>query len=540
MLHGLAVDPFADQLLLAAHVVDEALDRFGEVRHRPGRRLVRAALGGNPARLRDAYTRFVSTAEARQDEAQWEQSAILAWTDALLENYVGHGKTRIANQHTIPENLTAAVRIGTRSDTIRPHRVVFADDERKTPALLVMADTSHIVGRGRGRTAYSRFLELLRGTGHRLGLLTNGHQFRLVYAGLDFESWCEWEGDRWFDDGEGTEELNGLRQLLSPDALKPVKEGTSGLLDAVEESRKRQAELSSWLRENVRQAVERLLEDVSTANKTNTALFASLVAAGSERPLTDAEAHEALLQATVRVVMRLVVCLFAESRQLLPVDFPIYAQAYGVRSLYELLEETTRNEGGTHGLMNRSMAWPRLMALFRLIHGGSAHGAFELRPYGGALFRPGDDNSSEPVSRALHSLEPAVSVSDATVYHVLRKLLRGPLPVIKGKAKTFVEGPVDYTDLRTEFIGLIYEGLLDYKLKRTDEKIGPQVFLNLGREPVLPLSRLNEMLADDKKVCPGHRPESRGRRILDGNRLAQPRPRHSVAEGFHGPGRLLQ
>jgi len=58
---------------------------------------------------------------------------------------------------------------------------------------------------------------------------------------------------------------------------------------------------------------------------------------------------------------------------------------------------------------------------------------------------------------------------------------------------------VDYTDLRTEFIGLIYEGLLDYKLKHTDEKIGPQVFLNLGREPVLPLARLNEMLANDKK-----------------------------------------
>src|SRR5262249_54067503 len=35
--------------------------------------------------------------------------------------------------------------------------------------------------------------------------------------------------------------------------------------------------------------------------------------------------------------------------------------------------------------------------------------------------------------------------------------------------------------------------------KRTDEKIGPQVFLNLGREPVLPLARLNEMLANDKK-----------------------------------------
>jgi len=79
------------------------------------------------------------------------------------------------------------------------------------------------------------------------------------------------------------------------------------------------------------------------------------------------------------------------------------------------------------------------------------------------------------------------------IYNVLRKLLRGPLPVIKGKSKTFVEGPVDYTDLRTEFIGLIYEGLLDYRVKRTDEKIGPQVFLNLGRQPVLPLSRLTDV-----------------------------------------------
>ena len=64
---------------------------------------------------------------------------------------------------------------------------------------------------------------------------------------------------------------------------------------------------------------------------------------GYEPPLTDAEAHEALLQATVRVVMRLVVCLFAESRQLLPINDPIYAQAYGVRSLYELLGEAARH-----------------------------------------------------------------------------------------------------------------------------------------------------------------------------------------------------
>jgi hypothetical protein len=197
--------------------------------------------------------------------------------------------------------------------------------------------------------------------------------------------------------------------------------------------------------------------------------------------------------------MRLVVCLFAESRQLLPINDPIYAQSYGVRSLYELLDEVTRYEGGTHALFNRQTAWHRLMALFRLIYGGSPHGAFPMHAYGGVLFRPGDEESTDAVSRALHILEHNVAVGDGTIYYVLRKLLRGPLPVIKGKSKTFVDGPVDYTELRTEFIGLIYEGLLDYRLKRTDEQIGPQIFLNLGREPVLPLARLEEMLANDKK-----------------------------------------
>src|SRR5262249_42027052 len=154
------------------------------------------------------------------------------------------------------------------------------------------------------------------------------------------------------------------------------------------------------LRENVRQAIEILLEEVSSANRTNPNILASLVqapprqdATDSPEPLSDAEAHEALLQATVRVVMRLVVCLFAESRQLLPINDPVYAGSYGVRPLYEVLEEAIRNEGGTHGLLNRQTAWPRLMALFRLIYAGSAHGQFPLRAYGGALFRPGKADS---------------------------------------------------------------------------------------------------------------------------------------------------
>lgn len=459
-------------------------------------------------KLREDRFRFVSKVEGSRNDKEQEQ-AIRTWVDALLKKFIGFRDERVAGENRIPEKLIASVRIGTRSETLRPHRIIYADEDATKPALLVQIDTSPQVGRGRGRTAYARFLELLRGIGHRLGLLTNGQQFRLIYAGLDFESWCEWEAERWFEDAEGAEELAGLRQMLSPTEAKDGQgnlrwAGLPGMLEAVEESRKRQADLSSVLRENVRQAVELLLEEVSATNRSSSDLFASLEnQPGNEivdaRLLSGGEAHEALLQATVRVVMRLVVCLFAESRRLLPTDFPVYAQSYGVRSLYELLEESIHNEGGTHALLSRSTAWPRLMALFRLIHGGSAHGEFTLRSYGGVLFRPGKEQDEDAVSRALYILERTVPVSDATIHSILRKLLRGPLPVLRGRAKTFVEGPVDYTDLRTEFIGLIYEGLLDYRVKRTDENIGPQIFLNLGREPVLPLGRLEDMLANDKK-----------------------------------------
>ena len=178
-------------------------------------------------KLRDARTRFAAKIAA-EGEPNLDEASILAWVDALLDGYLGHKWGRIVRQNAIPEKLTAVIHIGSRSETIRPHRVVYADANATVPALLVMADTSAQVGRGRGRTAYARFLELLRGTGHRLGLLNNGFQFRLIYAGLDFESWCEWESDRWFDDGEGSEELAGLRQLLSPDSLKPIKEMSPG------------------------------------------------------------------------------------------------------------------------------------------------------------------------------------------------------------------------------------------------------------------------------------------------------------------------
>src|SRR6516165_5567448 len=120
-------------------------------------------------KLRDAQTRFKAKVES-QGEPNLDEASILTWVDALLDGYLGHKWGRVVRQNAIPEKLTAVVRIGSRSETIRPHPVVYADANATVPAPLVMADTSAQVGRGRGRTEYARSLELPRGTGHRLGL----------------------------------------------------------------------------------------------------------------------------------------------------------------------------------------------------------------------------------------------------------------------------------------------------------------------------------------------------------------------------------
>ena len=57
--------------------------------------------------------------------------------------------------------------------------------------------------------------------------------------------------------------------------------------------------------------------------------------------------------------------------------------------------------------------------------------------------------------------------------------------------------PVDFSDLSSEYVGILYEGLLDFELK-TAPAGDPVIFLAVGNQPALPLSRLEEM--DDKAL----------------------------------------
>ena len=336
------------------------------------------------------------------------------------------------------------------------------------------------LGVGRSRQLLSRVVEWLRQKQQPLALVTNGRQWRLVHAGQDYDAWCEWDIDLWFVEGVPGPQVTAWRQLINRGALVAAEGQRQGaLLTAILASRKGQADLSAVLGERVRQAVEELITAshgaIEQAQQAGSApAFADLYVAGS------------------RIVMRCIITLFAEARSLLPVDNPIYQRSYSLEGLRHTLDRRANGRGNERLSHSRS-AWPRLMATFRLIHEGSSHEALPVPHYSGALFAPGNPNSMDGIERAVALLEgPQNAITDRQVQRMLRLLTRTRMRVRQGRGNTLVDAPVDFSALSSEYIGILYEGLLDFELKQAAAN-DPVIFLAVGNEPALTLSQLEGM-----------------------------------------------
>jgi hypothetical protein len=365
-------------------------------------------------------------------------------------------------------------------ETVRPRRLWEGPRDALLP---VFVDGEGRLGVGRGRRAVSRVIEWLRGKSQPIALLTNGHQWRLIHAGLDYEAWAEWDTELWFEEGRPGAQVDALRMLLSAGALTPPRPNQPApLLAAILDSRRGQAELSAVLGERVRQAVELLIQSHGPA---------------LER-LEGALAPQEIYRAAARVVMRMIVVLFAEARELLPRDNPVYHGSYALEGLREDLDRVGTGAGAER-LRHRFGAWPRVLALFRLVFEGSHHPELSVPRYGGGLFEPGAADAQDPLLRALAVFEdPQYAPSDFHVRGMIELLTRSRVRVRQGAGSTWVEAPVDFSDLSSEYIGILYEGLLDYELRRAGPD-DPYVLLALGDEPTLPLRRLEVMDEDALK-----------------------------------------
>ncbi|MFB2816367.1 Eco57I restriction-modification methylase domain-containing protein [Umezakia ovalisporum] len=371
-------------------------------------------------------------------------------------------------------------------EIIKPRRI-WQDPNGTVLPVFVPEEIVSRLGVGRGRRSVTRVVEWLRKANQKIALLTNGRQWRLIHAGTDYDAWCEWDIDLWFTEGKPGLQVQALRSLLGKKSLQSEKPDTpSFLIAAIQASRQGQAELSDVLGERVRKAVELLIKESSPA-------IAPLELV-TENPISRRDIYIA----ATRLIMRCVVILFAEARDLLDRTNQVYYSSYSISGLREQLERLSGGKAGER-LRNTYNAWPRLLSLFRLVYVGCAHPELPIPRYGGGLFTPGDTDARDSIVRALAAFEnPSHTPSDAAVYRILELLCRSKVKIRQGRSSTWVEAPVDFSDLSSEYIGILYEGLLDFELRRAGED-EPILFLNLGNQPALPLTRLEAM--DDKALA---------------------------------------
>lgn len=392
------------------------------------------------------------------------------------------------------EVSTAWSRRAITGESIRPRHLWISPNGAVVP---VFIDDEKRLGVGRGKRIISHALQWLRQGDEQLAIVTNGHQWRLVFAGLDYDAFCEWDIVQWFTEGQESDELRGLRSLLSPSLWTPAGKGEAcPLLTAINESRKGQSDLSQVLGERVRQAVELLVRAHAPVLNAlpSSACGRGAVGEGGEG---HGLAPQDIYRAGVRMIMRMVVVLFAESREgLLPRDNPIYHNAYSLGGLRDQLERTSR-----HRRRGNYAAYPRILSLFRLIHEGCSHEALLVSQYGGELFALGNPASDDGMSRAMAIFENGWSeqdvVNDDEVRDILDLLTRTKVKIRQGRANFLMPAPVDFSRLDSEYIGILYEGLLDFEL-RTAPGDQPIVFLAVGNQPALPLATLEAM--DDRAI----------------------------------------
>lgn len=451
--------------------------------------------------LLDAQRLATLNAQKLADFDSWRTDVLRRWVDEFITSQETKGEVRKAEisefvHHVLTEVCGFDAAGCVRGNAVSPqYRRVVLDGTKMSPALIwngsnggqmpVFVHVDSSLRTAKGRQALSRVLQWLRKGGEPLALLTSGQEWRLVFTGLDFEAWCEWDISLWFEDGHPSPQVDALRRLLSPVLWTPEQPGRNAPLHAsILESRNGQSELSSRLGERVRKAVELLVR-----------CYGDALPPDADRTFT----NDDLYQAAVRVVMRMVVVFFAESRRLLPVDNPYYRHSYGLGGLRESLDRQYHSNRSQ--LHEQSGAWPRILALFRMISQGAGHPDLQVPSYGGTLFALGSDTGSG-IERALLFLETqwksqdaVTRVTDAKVRELIDLLSSSLVKIGKGPAHKM---PIDFAGLSSEYIGILYEGLLDYELKRAPDN-DPIVMLPLGKQPALPLSRLEAMRNQELK-----------------------------------------
>jgi len=307
-------------------------------------------------------------------------------------------------------------------------------------------------GDGWSASIVERMISLCRANDVRLGLLTDGERWMLVNAPVGATSGhASWYSRLWFQEPvtlKAFQSLLGIRRFYGKpeETLEPL----------LEESLEYQEEVTNTLGEQVRRAVEVLVQSLDKADQDR------------NRELLRDVAPAELYEAGLTVMMRLVFVLCAEERGLLLSGDSVYDQCYAVSTLRNRLAEESERLG-PEVLERRHDAWSRLLAVFRAIYGGIDQETLRMPALGGSLFDP--DRFPFLEGRAKGSGWRDTTAIPLPIDNRTVLLLLDALQVLEQKGGALL---LSYKALDVEQIGHVYEGLLEYTVVRL-----PKVTLGL-------------------------------------------------------------
>ncbi len=391
-------------------------------------------------RLRSAYEEWRDAVDSEDSDLgrlheAWVEEVLRTALEADDELLRRGDRIPSAARANLPEHDTAIVPDWALVDPAR-------SDALLVPVHVFSPDTDLVASMRFGGLSCSpadRMAMHLRAVGCPLGVVTNGERWMVVHAPVgQVSTFASWYARLWGQEPETLRafaSLLGVRRLFGPEQDR--------LPSLFERSLKHQDEVTDALGEQVRRAVEVLVQALDRADQDR-----------NRELLRDVKPQE-LYEAGLTVMMRLVFLLAAEERGLLLLGEPRYDSFYAVSTLRMHLRVESEEI-----LERRRSAWSRLLAVFRAVFGGIDHPTLHLPAMGGSLFDPDRfpflEGRSKGSSWRHHPAAP-LPIDDRTVLLLLDAI------------QTFEGRTLSYRALDVEQIGHVYEGLLERTVKRVDD-----------------------------------------------------------------------
>ncbi len=425
--------------------------------------------------LRQAYDEWRETLELEESDLPEIHAA---WIDLVLRQGLELDEDGAGDVFKSQANLPEAIccKVPEYEITLRPDYAVVNDQKVDEPLMLVavydpkMPLDEPIKGDGWATSPAERMVELCRATGVRLGLVSNGERWMFVDAPVGaVTTFASWYARLW---GQEPKTLQTFVNLLG--IRRFFVDRSEQLPALLDESLKLQDEVTEALGEQVRRAVEVLIQALDRADVDR------------NRELLEGVEPTELYEAGLTVMMRIVFLLSAEERGLLLLGDERYEANYAVSTLRMQLR------GESEEILERRWdAWSRLLSMFRAVYGGIEHEALRLPALGGSLFDP--DRFPFLEGRAKGSLWKTDPAAPLPIDNRTVLLLLDAVQLFQGRT-------LSYRALDVEQIGYVYEGLLERTVVRAKVVTLDLDATKNAKKPWVSLGELDEAAAEGEQA----------------------------------------